>query len=244
MADEADLSGAAASAGAGIPFVPLFLTLLFVGAVFLVFNIPLLIALAQGQTFPSFDTLLLRGYVAFWRELFSPGDGAFVLAALFFLSLVLGLLLTPIDRLLSYFISLLAHSIERRVAAPKRRKQLLFFSSARFAARDYSAFLSWLMRDKNAKLHWEWELFNYYLYWGLFTNVAVFVLLDAMLMWGLLPAWQLLLFNGLPLCIALSYSLTRSVSMGATHEFYIERFRASSEGQYPANRLRHPRESD
>ncbi len=28
--------------------------------------------------------------------------------------------------------------------------------------------------DKSEKLHWEWEVFHYYLYWGIFLNSLVF----------------------------------------------------------------------
>ena len=184
MSDEIDPLNVATSVGDRFPFLSVLATLFFTGGVFLVFNVPALVALAQRRTFSGLDDFVLRGFLGFWGDVFKASNGAVVLAALLFLSLVLGLLLRPVDRFATFIVVSLTQPIERHWARKSRRKSRLLFSAAKFGERDAASFMAWLMTQRSAKAHWEWELFLYHLHWGLFANVFIFVAVASYLMWS------------------------------------------------------------
>ena len=55
------------------------------------------------------------------------------------------------------------------------------FTSADFLATSNAALLAWFIDNPGKKLHWEWELFGYYVYWGAFLNILVFTIVSAYL---------------------------------------------------------------
>ena len=60
MSDEIDPLNVATSVGDRFPFLSVLATLFFNGGVFLVFNVPALVALAQRKTFSGLDDFVLR----------------------------------------------------------------------------------------------------------------------------------------------------------------------------------------
>ena len=226
MSDEIDSLSVASSVGDRFPFLSVLATLFFNGGVFLVFNVPALVALAQRKTFSGLDDFVLTGFLAFWGNIFTATNGAVVLAALLFLSLVLGLLLTPVDRLATFIVISLIQPLERNWSRKHCRKSRLLFSAAEFGEGSSASFMAWLMTQRFAKAHWEWELFLYQLHWGLFANVLIFVVVASYLMWAQVVTWQLLLLGSAAVFIVLSYGIARSFAMGAVHDFYSQRFRS------------------
>jgi len=101
-----------------------------------------------------------------------------------------------------------------------RWRSFRFYSPPVFFGSGYLTFADWIHRRRVEKAHWEWELFNHYLYVGLAFNVLV----GAFLTWlvtGRDP-WAALGL-GITVAAATSYSLARSVVIQQVYEFYSER---------------------
>src|SRR5262249_54893837 len=131
----------------------------------------------KGCEIQGITTLLSCGVGPFWKVTLDIGEG-FAGSFLFLvLSLLAGLLLTPIDRISPEIFGRLwmfGRSLIRSSTSPLPIQP---FSSGKFAATEYPAFLAALMKNRVAKLHWEWELFNFYVFWGVFNNILIFILL-------------------------------------------------------------------
>jgi Na+-translocating ferredoxin:NAD+ oxidoreductase RnfD subunit len=142
-----------------------------------------------------------------------------------FLSLVVGLLLLPIDRITTWLATRFAELVFRLLWKLQLSRRRTLFSAARFAESDAAPFVAWLMTKPAAKAHWEWEYFLHQLCWGLFTNVLTFVALTSYLLWERVPQWQLPMGSLLALLVVGSYGALRSIAMNETHDHHLKRFR-------------------
>ena len=214
----------AAQVASHIPFVAVTATFFFSGGVFLAFNYPLLLHLALGDVFPDFSRLFSEGLVKHWSTALAGADGGVVATLALSLSLVLGLVLVPLNRVVTALVCL----IVGKLVAPTTRvlgwPQRKLFSAQRFARGDSPQLLSWLMLHPSFKAHWEWEYFLYLLHWDLFTNAFIFAVTCAVLLDGAnTTASTLGLLVGVTLLLL--YALVRSFAMAAVHEYYANKVR-------------------
>ena len=144
--------------------------------------------------------------------------------ALLALCAVVGLVLAPFDALLCSGFTWLATLIWRRLyrGSQSTGRGNLFFSVRAVVDSEYVLILSSLFREPQDKAHWEWELFLYYIYWGIFANVFSFFLLSIALLRSTLTlrAWSALVLVVLYL---LWNALLHSRVMERVHHFYLER---------------------
>jgi hypothetical protein len=185
-----------------------YLLLLFsyflIGFVFLLINGPLLKDVLLGTEY--FQDVIESVIQQNWDYLGARFSLLYVFSAL-----VIGFVLNPVSQIISWVLGSILTLFFKHLGRPQD-----FFTPAKYVTKNYAEFSAWLLRHKPEKLIWEWELFNYNLYWGLSTNTLVFF----MLTWKLLKSSNLwLLF----VCLLLtSISLGRSKSMGALHQYCVD----------------------
>jgi len=181
--DSVDPKEAASAAADRFPFVMVLTTTFLLGGMFLLINAPLLaitiglVKIAEHCEFRSAIKIASCGLAPFWGSVLTSGEGLSLGFLFLVLSVLAGVLITPIDRL-STLIFARIWSIGRRAISGKTRSAPpVAFTSALFSAPNFPAFLDALMRNRIAKLHWEWELFHYYVYWGVVTNAFIAIVL-------------------------------------------------------------------
>jgi len=201
-------------------------TTFLLGAMFLVLNAALIRLLIKPDPVTSAREILLKGVLPFWEDVFQSGEGIFTGFLFLVISLIVGLLLTPIDRAITAifgslwgFISGLTHKIVWKMRKRPAPKPAVVFTSLVFTQQEYPAFIAWLMTKREAKLHWEWELFKFYVFWSVFTNIAIFVALCAWLQWPVFSTSDELLYVCL-LVLFLGFAVSHCGVMARVNQHY------------------------
>lgn len=198
MSNDLDPQPAASSAADRFPFVMVLTTTFLLGGVFVVANAPLVMLVSEVASppnsscqFKSFSKVLSCGVAPLWKAIFEAQQGISLGFFFLMLSLLCGLLLAPLDRLNNHVLAWLWSLVRRRM---KPSSYVVAFTPAVFSRSDHPAFLSALMNNRIAKAHWEWELFHYYIRWGLVTNVTIFIALSVVLQWPHISLSEVLVF--------------------------------------------------
>ncbi|MEK7994398.1 MAG: hypothetical protein AAB403_11400 [Planctomycetota bacterium] len=199
------------------PYVMLLSAFFATGFVFLSVNLPLLLECARGRQSSDFYSVLLA-IPEFWRGVLHKDVGIGVLLFYCLAALVVGFLVHPpalvLATFLGKFVSWVAGVLLRR---PTVR---VFYAPPVFFETRYAATARWFYRNRQAKVHYEWELFNYYLYAGISLNLIV----------GAGVLWKLSAASWLPgaalVCVCLSslaYCLARSAVVEVLYEYYSDK---------------------
>ena len=185
------------------------------GFFFLVANAPLLADVLRSHRYNTLGDLI-RLIITRSKSSAAPlGSSHFALGmgpAL--LSLLLGFMVQQVSGSVAFAFSLLS---------PKRFR---LFSARQFMGRQHGSFKTWLHDHHACKIEWDWEFFNYCVYWGLFTNVSAFVVLCFLLV----PRgdWEPLVPCSVFCLFLLFQCLCRSRTMFLVHEACLEEHAAST----------------
>jgi hypothetical protein len=191
----------------------------FSGGVFVVFSAPLLVSIAKGLTFAGPSEVVLLGIVEFWKPILQTASAAVVVASVLFLSLVLGLVIEPIDRTFSKVLLFVSRAIDHDTGAHRYGPSPLKFKSA-MNHYEYAEYLGWLVNQKGPCLHWEWELFLYHLRWSLCTNALLFIASYTRLIWSQSSIPEILLYSIFPTVAFSVYGIFRSRGLWAVNQVY------------------------
>lgn len=215
-----------------MPFLLVMSVYFFSGSVFLTFNVPVLYHLANAKSFPNLGELVRLGLFEFWISVFKGASDPVILGVPLFLGLVLGLLLSPVEKLFTLLFVRAAQLISHALPKSLQSKIALLFTAKRFADKEYPAFLAWLIANRPAKLQWEWELFLYQLHWSICTNVLIFIGASASLLWAKATPASIILVGGAVMAYTILFGLARSFAMGMAHEYFFAQF-ATPERTFP-----------
>jgi hypothetical protein len=212
------------------PFLLLLSSVFFKGFTFILFNGPLLELMLKGDRPTSFRMLLLA-VLDRWESLFQAGNPLTALPAVILLSIVVGMLIEPVEKsystLLAWALTSLARwcRLRSRRTLPARR----FFSSRDMGSSErYVRLLGWFFTHREQREHWEWELFLSYLHWGTATNVLVFAALSLVLLGGRLSGLFVLAL-GLPVAFFFTVAVFSSSAMAQVHDLYLDRATAAQD---------------
>jgi len=206
------------STTAKFPFVMVLTAIFLRGSVFLSINIPVIAEVFKGSSYTSISSLLDSAIVSAWKYSIQIFGNILTLPAFLFFSLISGLCLTPIERVIAFLVTKVASLICRNF------KSLIMFSGAEAVSSDYAALLSWLLSNPDKKMHWEWELFYYHVQWGVFLNIALFSCVTLYLLWPTISVKHMLLYVVVTMFF-LIFALARSAIMGQVHSFYEKQFK-------------------
>ncbi|MBA2594972.1 MAG: hypothetical protein ACR2MC_11305 [Actinomycetota bacterium] len=207
------------------PFVMLLSAYFATGFLFLSVNLPLLLEWAKGCK-PGSLYNVLSVIPGFWRGILHYDAGVSVLLLSCLVALLVGFLFHPpalvfatiLGKFVSWFVRVVLRS-----PAPLR-----FYAPPVFYGTGYIATADWFFRNRQAKVHYEWELFNYYLYAGITLNLIV----GAGSFWALSAGGWLQGTFLLGVCaFSLAYCLARSAVVQSVYGHYSDR--ASSTGSIP-----------
>jgi hypothetical protein len=211
-----------------LPFVGVLLAYAFGGSVFVAMNVPMLIAvLDPPKGYSGLSSLIDVVLVSQWAKLLKDAPQATLAVGVAFLSVVSGFMIKPFDQLFAQLVTAVFSSAARFIAyvfgwhAAKRFSHGLFMPS-KYAAPEYARTLSWLMRNREPRAHWEYELFLYLIHWSLAFNALVFVGACAWLLRFEPSSWLAAFAFALFLSTFVLFALAKSRVMGATHEYYME----------------------
>jgi len=204
------------------PFIMVITTILFKGSLFLTFNTPLLYLLIQTSGYSNTIALFSTGLFPLWSSAIQFGNNLVAVSLFLFLSIIIGTLFTPVERLISVVITIILEALIR--VRPLIAQKYRLFDSKEMMMPEYSPVLGWLLLNPGHKSHWEWELFNYYVYWSVATNVIIFSTLTLVLIWpniGLIDLAICFVITG----IFLGFALLHSLVMYRVHEQYKEMYK-------------------
>ena len=201
--------------------------LLFVGSVFMtgfvliVVNVPIAWQFARVPR-PVDAMELLRRYADFMLAFIAVAGSASAFLAFVLASLVSGFVVNMIAEGVATIVGYSVMGLARLPGIKRVVGSLRLFTYATYFEEGHAAFRLWLLANPPAKLQWEWELFNFALYWGLTTNLLIALcstsLLLGAIVWGLLVV-------GLFVC---AYSLLRSWILLRYQLECVESMRASA----------------
>jgi hypothetical protein len=198
------------------PFAMAVTSIFFSGNVFVLFNAPLIVLLLSNKTFLSFIDLLNNGVFIFWKSLTQTSNNIFSIAVFLLLSFIAGVIITPFERLLVTITILSISIILRKI---KRFKRMCFFTPREMLTDDYEDILGWLLSNPSEKSHWEWELFNYYIYWSVATSSFVAALISVFLLRGSISILELVILFTL-IGTFFGFAVLHSLVMGKVHNRY------------------------
>lgn len=205
-----------------IPFVMVVFSLFIKGAIFLFINGPMLHSLLHGKKYASILIIFRDGLVQTWATVLTSDvtKNPFTSSSLLLvLSIIIGLLVTPLERIFSS-LSIISVNMLSRLTFGSR----FFYSSGSTQSSEYTALLSWLMHNPQAKLHWEWELFHFYNYWSVATNLVLFSLLCAFSLPSGVSIQPVLV-----MAIGFSaFAFFHARTMQNVHDYYIQQWRTAS----------------
>lgn len=204
---------------AAFPYLMVMTSWLLMGLFFLCVNVPLILQLIsnkQPRTLPELIEDLEKG---FGPVVGSPSLGSFLLLC-FLLALIIGSILQPFALLLTMLASVIFTGVRKVVQ--KKSSPPDYYKAAPFQE-GYAKFADWMQRHRLAKLTWEWELFNHYLYAGVAANVCVFVAV-LLFLWRPAPGHYLgclvKLFLVLFVLALYVHSYVRSTVVEQMHKYY------------------------
>ena len=134
--------------------------------------------------------------------------------AVCFISVLIGVLLTPLDRLASLLIDIVATKLFPR-------HQLL--TPSRMIEPTYVPLLAWLMSKQTAQLHSGCELYNFSVRWHIFTNVTLCAMLTLSRLAWPPPALDVLSHTAIVMLFLL-FATSGSQVMAQVHDFYLKEF--------------------
>jgi ABC-type multidrug transport system fused ATPase/permease subunit len=193
----------------------------FRGSVFLLVNVPLISKIFLGSNSKTFFELFDQAIVNSWKVSIKLFGNILVIPAFLFLSLITGLLITPLERLISCLVSKIAEKIIAIFREPT------LFHGTEAMSTEYSEQLSWFFSNLDKKLHWEWELFHYYVYWGIFLNIFLFSISIIILLWSELRWFHYIILPVLVIFYA-AFAIARSSVMGKVHMFYSKEYKKNN----------------
>lgn len=195
---------------------------------FLSVNLPLLLEWAKGrQPSPLYNVLLV--IPEFWRGILHKDAGVGVAILYCLVALVIGFLLHPLALLLTTTLGKLISWFASVIGCPI---PMVFFAPAVFFGTGYVKTADWFYHNKEAKIHWEWELFNYYMYSTLSLNIIIGTVVFWKLSdWGWLKGVILLFTTCL---FSLSYCLARSAALQAVYSYYSDEANKADEDKRTA----------
>lgn len=132
-------------------------------------------------------------------------------------------MLTPVDRTITLVSVFVWGNLSKLWHLGKSASASKPFTSAAFADPGYVGLLAWLMTKREAKLHWEWELFNYYVYWSVFTNIAICIALALFLLWPSISLLEGLLYGAVGIMF-FGFAALHSDEMALVHKHYQEQY--------------------
>lgn len=196
------------------PFVMLLSAMFTTGLVFSAVNVPLLDQILRVT--PDSSLIHITDAMAkFWKDTLPASFGVGVVFLYSFAFLIIGLAVQPVAIV---YVTLVGKVIDLLLSI--RWKSARFYAPPVFFGSDYVTFSDWIYRHRVEKTHWEWELFNHYIYAGIAFNMLVV----ASLTW-LLTGCGLWIAFGLGAAVLLStgYSLARSAVVYKVYKFYFDR---------------------
>jgi hypothetical protein len=227
MSDDLDSNEGLSAATNHFPFVMVLTTTFVLGGMFLIINGPLIILILENKSFSSVQEVLGVGVLPLFKEALHMKEelatGFFFLVLSFFV----GLLLTPLNRAITAGCGIVC-KIGFKKFAKKGSIEIDPFTPVVYQDRGYPAFLQWLMTKRECKVTWEWSLFNYLLYWAVFTNLVILIVLVVLLEWPHFHYLEILAYVG-SLSLFLYYAISHSRVMGLTHKYCLEQKDQSKE---------------
>jgi NhaP-type Na+/H+ and K+/H+ antiporter len=204
---------------AGFPFGMVMAGHMLKGALFALLNGPLIVLFLKDDHAANAGELYRKAYSVALRETSAFNSGFVSVSILLVVSLVIGILANPFDRLLAVFVPRL---LSAGLNALRLGNRAVFFRPDKYGTAEYANFLGSLMRHHTAKSHWEWELFLYELYWSVAMSVVTFAGLSLYLLRAIVGpigiAGYLVLASAF-----IAFALTKSISMNHVHTIYAEK---------------------
>lgn len=209
------------------PFLMVLTSTFLDGGFFLVFNIPVITSYLGGASLSGVNDLLIMEIIPIWSRIIKSMDGIALVTLFLFLSILAGIFLAPFSRGTSFVGTKLAQTLLNYLGMKKGTKAVRMFSSTEFLAPENADFLSWIIDHPAKKLHWEWQLFGCYVYWGTFLNVMIFSIISSIILW---PGAGIMVFFWFAIVCVLfyGYALAKSKAMGEAHAFYEAQFKNSA----------------
>ncbi|MBI3810273.1 MAG: hypothetical protein HY284_07435 [Nitrospirae bacterium] len=221
MCDDVTESKVIPSIASAFPYVMMLSAFFLVGQLFLSINGLLIVELLDGAKYDTLGEIVVLGVIGKWSQILELIPGAGILTLIFFGSIIAGFVLNIFSQFLS---SVGCWAIQLLLRAcfwidPTKTEGIDFFTGAKFMSPEYAKFTAWLLGHRAEKLQWEWEIFNYYLYWGISANALIFTILTYLLAPS--PAFWLPLIGFL---ILATYSLIgRSMTLANFHSFCLKK---------------------
>ena len=207
------------------PFVMVITSILLRGSIFILVNLPLIVLFFSEKKISSTRLIFEVGYIDFWKAILNYSGTLSSLSIFLLISLILGIILTPIERTFSLILIMLIELIYKIF---NKNYKNSFFTPLHMTSTIYVSLLSWFFENQTAKQHWEWQLQFYYIYWSIaFNLILFFILLIIILRFNLsiLTFFILIIF---PLFFLL-FAITHSNQMQKVHNFYIDELNKSKE---------------
>jgi hypothetical protein len=194
------------------PFVMVLSANLVTGLAFVALNVPLLRQLVAGPSGVSAGDVLAR-VEGFWTGVMPAeiGIGLVILAVLCVLTV--GLVVQPVAVV---FVTLTGWLAKHTFRGYTPYLPPVFFGES------YVKFADWIHRHRAERVHYEWELFNHYLYAGIAFNVLIAVSAA----WALIRpgTWPSVGLGALGV-LATGYSLARGAVLSQVFSLYSDRAR-------------------
>lgn len=174
----------AARIGRVVPYLLFVSAVFLVGFVFVTMNGPLLLALLEPKQ-PTSLGELVQSYLRIIERILSSSSAIVVIAGSL-ACLISGFLFNMLAQSVAFACGMAGRLVMHLPGLRRLFPDARFFTGASYFRRDHPALRLWLLKNPAAKLQWEWELFNFVLYWGLATNIIVTTLIVYMLIGTLL----------------------------------------------------------
>jgi hypothetical protein len=216
------------------PFFMVLTSYFLQGAMFLLLSAPIIVLIFDKQVPPippitSLVDIFSIGYPAVVEKLQSVRAEALSLSLIVIASFVVGMFTSVLDRAAALGVIVLVnlHNLIRgRFAVLRRGKH---FTALEMADKQYPKFLSLLMDQRRMHAHWEWELFNYYTRWSLFTQVFLYFAFCGLLIWKQgMPGWDWLIASIAGAGLFGFVALKGCVVMRRVHDYYLKELKVQS----------------
>lgn len=148
---------------AALPLLAFVLCFVLIGICFIVLNGPLLEPIFMALGHRNYVELMHKYIASAWTSHLDPTSraSADVVGATLVL-VAIGFVVNAFSQMLAFAAGHLANSRAYiRGTTPRH-----FVGGQSFLDKDYARFSSWVNGKEQHKSQWEWELCNYYLYWG------------------------------------------------------------------------------
>ena len=212
------------------PFVMVISAVFVTGLISTAVNVPLLFQVLRG--YADLPLVAIADTAAnFWKGTLPSSPGLGVVLLFMFVLFTMGFVVQPVAIV---YATIVGKAVEW--ASTKRWKSVQFYSPAVAFGDSHLVFADWIHRHRVEKSHYEWELFQHYLYAGIAFNVGV----GAFLTWRVTrhEAWIVVVLVT-TVVLSTAYSLARSAVVRQVYDFYSRR--AKNEVAEPATASRDAR---